>query len=410
MLYQVHEMQRAVLEPWRIWAELASDAYSHPLSPLSYLPQSRKYMAGYELMLRLTQRYGEPEFGIDSVQVAGKAVAVSESVVLDKPFCRLTHFAKDSAAVKPGSQPVVLVVAPLSGHFATLLRDTVRTMLSDHDVYITDWKDAREVPVIKGPFRFDDYVAYVREFIRTLGPAVHVVSVCQPTVPVLAAVALTATDNEKVQPKTMTMMGGPIDTRRSPTQVNTFAKQHTIAWFESHLIQRVPNKYEGAMRKVYPGFLQWMGFVAMNPDRHFDSHQDFYEDLIKGDGESAESHKRFYDEYNAVMDLPAEYYLDTVKRVFHDHSLAEGTLEVAGQLVEPANIRKTALFTIEGELDDISGHGQTEAAQGLCTGLPASRKQHFLAKGVGHYGIFSGRKYREMVYPRIRQFIADNRS
>jgi poly(3-hydroxybutyrate) depolymerase len=405
MLYQVHEMQRAVLEPWRIWAEMASDAYSHPLSPLSYLPQSRKFMAGYELMLRLTQRYGEPEFGIESVTVAGKQVAVREEITVDKAFCRLTHFAKDGVK----AQPVVLVVAPLSGHFATLLRDTVRTMLSDHDVYITDWKDAREVPLSKGPFRFDDYVAYVREFIRKLGPSVHVVSVCQPTVPVLAAISLTASDNEKVQPRTMTMMGGPIDTRRSPTQVNTFAKNHTIHWFENNLIQRVPNKYDGAMRRVYPGFLQWMGFVAMNPDRHFDSHSEFYENLVKGDGESAEAHKRFYDEYNAVMDLPAEYYLDTVQRVFHEHALAVGTLKVEGQPVEPGDIRKTALFTIEGELDDISGHGQTEAAQGLCTGLPASKKQHFLAKGVGHYGIFSGRKYREMVYPKIRQFIAEHR-
>jgi len=410
MLYQVHEMQRAVLEPWRIWAELASDACSHPLSPLAYLPNARKVSAGYELMLRLTQRYGEPEFGIHSVKVGQKDVPVHERVVVDKPFCRLTHFAKEATGAKVGkSQPVVLVVAPLSGHFATLLRDTVRTMLPDHDVYITDWKDAREVPLSKGAFSFDDYVSYVREFIRELGPAVHVVSVCQPTVPVLAAIALTATDNEKVQPKSMTMMGGPIDTRRNPTQVNTFAKQHTIAWFEQHLIQRVPNKYEGAMRRVYPGFLQWMGFVAMNPDRHFDSHWEFYENLVKGDGESAEAHKRFYDEYNAVMDLPAEYYLDTVQRVFHDHALAVGTLVVAGQLVEPANIRKTALFTIEGELDDISGHGQTEAAQMLCSGLPKAKKQHLLAKGVGHYGIFSGRKYRELVYPQIRDFIAANR-
>jgi poly(3-hydroxybutyrate) depolymerase len=404
MLYQVHEMQRAALEPWRMWAEWASGAYSHPLSPLSYLPQSRKFAAGYELMLRLTQRYGEPEFGIDAVPFKGRQVPVREEVIMDRNFCRLLHFAKEGVK----GQPVVLVVAPLSGHFATLLRDTVRTMLPDHDVYITDWKDAREVPFVKGSFHFDDYVDYVREFIRVLGPAVHVVSVCQPTVPVLAAISLMAADEEKIQPRSMTMMGGPIDTRRNPTEVNTFAKNHSIEWFENNLIQRVPNKYDGAMRRVYPGFLQWMGFVAMNPDRHFTSHSDYYEHLVKGDGESAEAHRRFYDEYNAVMDLPAEYYLDTVRRVFHDHALAAGTLQVAGQKVDPGRIRKTALFTIEGELDDISGNGQTEAAQDLCTSIPGAHKQHFLAMGVGHYGIFSGRKYREMIYPKIRQFIADH--
>lgn len=385
-----------------MWAELAGDAYSHPLSPLSYVPQSRKLAAGFELMMRLTQRYGEPDFGIATVKVAGRDVEVREEVALDKPFCRLTHFAK--TGVK--GQPVVLVFAPLSGHFATLLRDTVRTMLQDHDVYITDWKDAREVPLSHGPFHFDDYVSYVREFIRLLGPKVHSVSVCQPTVPVLAGISLMASEDEKVQPLTMTMMGGPIDTRRNPTQVNNFAKQHSIHWFEQHLIQRVPTKYAGAMRRVYPGFLQWMGFVAMNPDRHFDSHSEFYEHLVQGDGESAEAHRRFYDEYNAVMDLPAEYYLETVERVFHEHALAVGTLNVTGKPVQPEDIRKTALLTIEGELDDISGHGQTQAAHGLCTGIPAARKQHLLVKGVGHYGIFSGRKYREMIYPQIRDFIA----
>jgi poly(3-hydroxybutyrate) depolymerase len=401
MLYQVHEMQRAALEPWRVWAEFAGDAYSHPLSPFAYMPQSRKLAAGFELMLRLTQRYGEPDFGIATVKVGDRLVEVREHVVLDKAFCRLTHFAKKGVK----DQPVVLVFAPLSGHFATLLRDTVRTLLQDHDVYITDWKDAREVPHSEGPFHFDDYVAYVREFIRFLGPRVHSISVCQPTVPVLAGISLMASDGEKTQPLTMTMMGGPIDTRRNPTQVNNFAKQHSIEWFEQHLIQRVPTKYAGSMRRVYPGFLQWMGFVAMNPDRHYDSHREFYEHLVQGDGESAEAHKRFYDEYNAVMDLPAEYYLETVERVFHEHALAAGSLKVGSQQVRPHDIRKTALFTIEGELDDISGHGQTQAAHGLCTGIPAAQKQHLLAKGVGHYGIFSGRKYREMIYPQIRDFI-----
>ena len=401
MLYQIHEFQRAIIEPWRFLAELGAGAYGSPSSPFSYVPGSNKYAAGFELMLRVTQRYNKPAFGIDSVLIAKRQVAVREEVALDKPFCRLLHFVKPQLR----NQPKVLVVAPLSGHFSTLLRDTVRTMLVDHDVYITDWKDAREIPFDEGAFHFDDYVAYVQEFMRLLGPA-HVISVCQPTVPVLAAVALLAAHGDPVQPKTMTMMGGPIDTRRSPTKVNNFAKKHPISWFERNVIERVPNKYPGAMRRVYPGFLQWAGFVAMNPDRHVDSHWDFYQHLVAGDGESADAHKRFYDEYNAVMDLPAEYYLDTVRMVFQEYALPTGNMRVAGELVQPEKIKKTALFSIEGELDDISGFGQTEAALGLCTGIPDSRKQHFLAQGVGHYGIFSGRKYREMIYPLIRSFIA----
>ena len=401
MLYPIHEFQRAFLEPWRILAEFGADAYANPFSPLAYVPSSHKYAAGFELLLRITQRYGKPKFGIDSVIVAKRAVTVQEQVAADKPFCRLLHF------VKPGvmNQPKVLVVAPLSGHFATLLRDTVRTMLCDHEVYITDWKDARDIPFSEGPFHFDDYVAYVQEFIRLLGPDVHVISVCQPTVPVLAAVSLLAAQGDPRQPKTMTMMGGPIDTRNSPTDVNTFAKHRPISWFEQHVIQRVPTKYLGAMRRVYPGFLQWSGFVAMNPGRHVDSHRDFYQHLVAGDGESADAHKRFYDEYNAVMDLPAEYYLETVRMVFQEHALPLGTMRVAGELVEPARIRKTALFSIEGELDDISGVGQTEAAHGLCSGIPEARKKHLLATDVGHYGIFSGRKYRDVIYPQVRDFI-----
>jgi poly(3-hydroxybutyrate) depolymerase len=299
----------------------------------------------------------------------------------------------------------VLLFAPLSGHVATLLRDTVRTMIPDHDVWITDWIDAKEVPVTVGPFHFDDYVAYVREFLIHMGRDAHAISVCQPTVPVMAAVALMSAAGEKL-PRTLTMMGGPIDTRRTPTAVNTFAKTRPLSWFEAKVIQRVPIRYPGFMRRVYPGFLQFAGFVAMNPDRHMESHLQYYQHLVAGDGESAEQHRRFYDEYNAVMDLPAEYYMETVEAVFQKHLLPQGKLVVAGERVRPEAIRGTALFTIEGELDDISGNGQTEAAQGLTKGIPAKDKQHFEAKGVGHYGIFSGRKYREMIYPRIREFIA----
>ncbi|HET9576433.1 MAG TPA: polyhydroxyalkanoate depolymerase [Usitatibacter sp.] len=401
MLYQLYDWQRTALEPWRLFAQAANELYGHPDSPLSYLPGSRNVAAAFDLMTRLTQRYERPEFGIKSVRVGGEQFAVREEYAVEKPFCRLLHFRKVGAP----EQPRVLVFAPLSGHFATLLRDTVRTMLPDHDVFITDWIDAKEIPIAIGPFHFDDYVAYVRDFVSFMGPAAHAISVCQPTVPVLAAVSLMAANGEPI-PRTLTMMGGPIDTRRSPTAVNDFAKNRPLSWFEAKVIQRVPMRYPGFMRRVYPGFLQFAGFVAMNPDRHVESHMQYYQHLVEGDGDSADSHRRFYDEYNAVMDLPAEYYLDTVDRVFHRHLLPLGQLVVAGARVRPEAIRDTALFTIEGELDDISGNGQTEAAQSLCKSIPDRRKQHFLAKGVGHYGIFSGRKYREMIYPRIRDFIA----
>ena len=401
MLYQLYDWQRAALEPWRAFAQAGNDLYGNPDSPLSYLPGSRNVAAAFDLMTRLTQRYERPPFGITRVAAGQGEYAVRETVAIEKPFCRLLHFEKVGAP----AMPKVLVFAPLSGHFATLLRDTVKTMLADHDVWITDWIDAKEVPVTVGPFHFDDYVAYVREFIAFLGPECHAISVCQPTVPVMAAVALMSQAGED-PPRSLTMMGGPIDTRRSPTAVNTFAKTRPLAWFEAKVIQRVPVRYPGFMRKVYPGFLQFAGFVAMNPDRHMESHMQYYQHLVAGDGESAEAHRRFYDEYNAVMDLPAEYYIETVERVFQKHLLPQGKLEVAGERVRLEAIRGPALFTIEGELDDISGNGQTEAAQGLTKGIPARDKQHFEAKGVGHYGIFSGRKYREMIYPRIRDFIA----
>jgi poly(3-hydroxybutyrate) depolymerase len=287
------------------------------------------------------------------------------------------------------------------------LRDTVRTMLADHDVWVTDWKDAKEIPISVGPFHFDDYVAYVRDFVRHLGAEAHAISVCQPTVPVLAGVSLMAASGEDV-PRTLTMMGGPIDTRRSPTAVNTFAKHRPLSWFEAKVIQRVPMRYPGFMRRVYPGFLQFTGFVAMNPDRHMESHVQYYHHLVQGDGESADAHRRFYDEYNAVMDLPAEYYLETVDRVFQRHLLPQGKLTVAGEHVRPEAIKGAALFTIEGELDDISGNGQTEAAHLLCLNIPRERREHYVAPGVGHYGIFSGRRWREMIFPRVRDFIAKN--
>ncbi len=411
MLYQIYDWQRSAMEPWRVFARAANELYGHPDSPLSYLPGARNVAAAFDLMTRLTQRYERPEFGITSVRCGERDYAVSEVVAVAKPFCRLLHFAKAGAP----AQPRVIVFAPLSGHHATLLRDTVKALLADHDVWITDWIDAKEIPITVGPFHFDDYVAYVREFIAFVGRGgaphgdriqhSHAISVCQPTVPVLAAVSLMAAAGEPI-PRTLTMMGGPIDTRCSPTTVNNFATQRPLSWFEAKVIQRVPMAYPGFMRRVYPGFLQFAGFVAMNPDRHMESHMQYYQHLVAGDGESADSHRRFYDEYNAVMDLPAEYYLDTVERVFQKHLLPQGKLVVAGERVRPDAIKGAALFTIEGELDDISGNGQTEAAHRLTKGIAATEKLHFEAKGVGHYGIFSGRKYRELIYPRIREFIA----
>ena len=402
MLYQLYDWQRAALEPWRHLAHFGNEIYGNPASPLSFIPGSRNVAAAFDLMNRLTQDYGRPPFDIESAIVGEREYPVSEVREVVKPFCGLLHFVKEGAP----PQPRVLVFAPLSGHFSTLLRDTVRALLVDHDVWITDWVDAKEIPVTVGAFHFDDYVGYVREFIRHVGaPDVHVISVCQPTVPVLAAVSLMAAAGEPL-PRTLTMMGGPIDTRKSPTKVNNFARNRPLAWFEAKVIQRVPMRFPGFMRRVYPGFLQFAGFVAMNPDRHMESHAQYYQHLVEGDGDSAEGHRRFYDEYNAVMDLPAEYYLETVERVFQKQLLPHGKLVVAGETVNPGAIHGPALFTIEGELDDISGNGQTHAALGLCKGIPAARKQHYLAPGVGHYGIFSGRKYREMIYPKIREFIA----
>src|SRR5512134_2507969 len=301
-----------------------------------------------------------------------------------------------------------LIYVPLAKRLAAsselFLRVTVRSLLPEHEVWITDWVNARLVPLTAGPFHLADYVDYVRCWIELLSPELHVMSVCQPTVPVLAAVSLQAASGG-VTPKTMVMMGGPIDARRSPTAVNNLARRKPYSWFERHLIERVPAKYPGYMRRVYPGFLQHLGFVAMNPDRHLIEHWDYYHKLVLGDGDSAEAHRRFYDEYNAVLDMPAEYYLDTIKVVFQDFLLPKGKWEVRGTLVQPEAVRSAALFTIEGELDDISGNGQTEAAHGLCRSIPSEKRKHLLAKAVGHYGIFSGRKFRETIYPQIRDFV-----
>jgi poly(3-hydroxybutyrate) depolymerase len=411
MLYQLYETQRALLSPFAEFASASSKLYSHPLSPFTHTPMAHRVSAGLDLMHRLSKEYEKPEFNITSVTVSGVDVAVQEQAAITKPFCRLLRFKRFTdnlpMLTRMKDQPTVLVVAPLSGHHSTLLRETVRELLKDHKVYITDWTDARMVPVEAGPFHLDDYVAYVQEFIRHIGAEVNVISVCQPTVPVLAAISLMASAGD-ITPLTMTMMGGPIDARRSPTAVNNLAMNKSHEWFEHNVIYRVPVNYPGAGRRVYPGFLQHTGFVAMNPDRHLSSHYDYFLDLVRGDDDSADSHREFYDEYNAVLDMPAEYYLDTIKTVFQDFALVNGTWEVKGDLVRPQDITKPALLTIEGELDDISGAGQTKAAHELCTGIPKERQFHYDVEGAGHYGIFSGRRWREHVYPQVRNFIASH--
>jgi len=409
MLYQLYETQRALLAPFSEFASATAKLYNHPFSPFTHTPLAQRVSAGFDLAHRLAKEYEKPEFNLTQVTVDGTEVAVQEQVALTKPFCRLLRF-KRFTDVGPvlqhmKHQPTVLVVAPLSGHHATLLRDTVKSLLQDHKVFVTDWADARMVPLEQGPFHLDDYVAYVQEFIRHLGPEVNVISVCQPTVPVLGAISLMASNGE-FTPRTMVMMGGPIDARRSPTAVNNLAMNKSYQWFENNVIHRVPPNYPGASRAVYPGFLQHTGFVAMNPDRHMSSHYDYFLDLVRGDEDSAEAHRTFYDEYNAVLDMPAEYYLDTIKTVFHDFALVNGTWVVNGELVRPQDIRTTALLTIEGELDDISGAGQTKAAHEICTGVPKTRRFHYDVMGAGHYGIFAGRRWREKVYPEVREFIA----
>lgn len=408
MLYQLYETQRALLSPFSEFASATAKLYNHPLSPFAHTPMSHRVAAGFELLHRLSKEYEKPAFDITSATVGGTDVAVQEQVAMTRPFCRLLRFKRftDDGPVLSAmkEQPTVLVVAPLSGHHSTLLRDTVRSLLQDHKVYITDWTDARMVPLSEGLFHLDDYVAYVQDFIRHIGPDVNVMSVCQPTVPVLAAVSLMASNGEPT-PRTLTMMGGPIDARRSPTSVNNLAMNKSHAWFENNVIYRVPPNYPGAGRAVYPGFLQHSGFVAMNPDRHLSSHYDYFLDLIRGDDDSAEGHRRFYDEYNAVLDMPADYYLETIKTVFQDFSLVNGSWMVSGQLVRPQDISQSALLTIEGELDDISGAGQTKAAHDLCTGIPEHLHFHYDVAGAGHYGIFSGRRWREKVYPEVQRFI-----
>jgi poly(3-hydroxybutyrate) depolymerase len=400
-LYSLKEMHHAGMTPVRMMAHASKHLFSNPMHPLSYTGFGRHLAAASELVERLTQNYPKPEFGLKHTEINGKNVEVWEEIVLTKPFCQLRHFARDGK--QKGEK--LLIVAPMSGHHATLLRGTVEAMLPHHDVYITDWVDAREVPLYQGTFDLNTYIDYVIEFVHHLGTNVHVMAVCQPSVPVMAAVALMNAAKDKLAPKTMTLIGGPVDTRKAPTKVNTFSKEHPLEWYEANVVTRVPLNYPGFMRRVYPGFLQLTGFISMNFERHVGEHMKLFQHLVQGDGDGAASHRTFYNEYLSVADLPAEFYLQTIEEVFHNHALPEGELYHAGKRVDPKAITETAILAIEGELDDISGVGQTKAALDISTALPDSKKKYLLQHGVGHYGIFNGRKYREQVRPAITSWI-----
>ena len=407
-LYWLYEMGQAALNPSRAFADVTKLYFKNPLNPLARTQFGKTMAAASELFERATRRYGKPEWNIDSTTVNGQTVPIHINCVWERSFCRLLHFERVFEHAPKRPQPKVLIVAPMSGHYPTLLRGTVTAFLPNHDVYITEWVDARMVPVAEGRFDLDDYIDYIISILHKLGGDTHVVAVCQPSVPVIAATALMEASNDAYAPRTIVLMGGPIDTRINPTAVNLVAQQRGVNWFRRNVITKVPFPHPGVMRDVYPGFLQLNGFVSMNLDRHLDAHRDLFFHLVQGDGDSAQKHREFYDEYLAVMDLAAEFYLQTVDTVFVRHALPKGEMTHRGRAVDLTKIRNTALLTIEGEKDDISGVGQTEAAHNLCVNIPKERKAHYLQLAVGHYGVFNGSRYRAEIQPRIADFIRSN--
>jgi len=406
--YHLYELNHAAMAPFRALADMTRLYFQNPLNPLTHTSYGRQIAAGCEVLERTTRRYGKPEFGLDETSVGGVRVPVRENTVWSRPFCDLVRFERGVTTQR--NDPKILIVAPMSGHYATLLRGTVEALLPNADVYITDWIDARMVPVQDGKFDLDDYIDYIISMLHFLGPDTHVLGVCQPSVPVLAAVAVMEEREDPYVPSTMTLMGGPIDTRVAPTAVNDLAVTKGIDWFKSNVIMKVPFPHPGFMRDVYPGFLQLSGFMSMNLDRHVTAHRDFFQHLVEGDGDSAEKHRDFYDEYLAVMDLSAEFYLQTVETVFIEHALPRGTMTHNGLPVDCAKIRRTALLTVEGEKDDITGRGQTRAAHDLCTSLPDDMKAHYEQPNVGHYGVFNGSRWRAEIAPRVMDFIRSNRA
>jgi poly(3-hydroxybutyrate) depolymerase len=398
-------MGQASLNPARAFADMTKLWFENPLNVLSNTDVGKSIAAGCELFERTTRRYGKPDWGLHDTEVNGVRVPVEIKTVWEKPFCRMLYFDRHLTQPPRRQQPRVLIVAPMSGHYATLLRGTVEAFLPGHEVYVTDWADARMVPLAEGRFDLDDYVDYVIEMMHALGGNVHVVAVCQPSVPVLAAVSVMEAEKDPYFPTSMTLMGGPIDTRRNPTAVNELAEKKGINWFRSHVITKVPFPHPGFMRNVYPGFLQLTGFMSMNLDRHMDAHKDLFENLVKGDGDLVDKHVEFYDEYLAVMDLTAEFYLQTVDQVFVKHTLPKGQMRHRGKPVDPSKVTRVALMTVEGEKDDISGLGQTEATHDLCTRIPDTRRVHYVQQGVGHYGVFNGSRFRSEIVPRISDFM-----
>jgi poly(3-hydroxybutyrate) depolymerase len=409
MLYTLYETGYYGSTPLRLGARLMREFWSSPLNPARDSLLGRRLFASSDLFANLTRRYGRPEWNIDSVEIEGEAVRVRRTEVWSSPWVKLTHFTRDMADMRKTGrrelEPAVLIVAPLSGHYATLLRGTVQTFLQDHEVFVTEWSNARDVPMMEGRFDFYDYVDHIREMLRLLGPRPHVVAVCQPGPAVLAAAALMAEDQEPSRPATMTFMGSPIDARLSPTVTNKLAEEKPFAWFKSNMIYAVPGPYPGIGRRVYPGFVQLFSFMSMNMDRHQEAHRQYLEDLMAGDGDSADKHLEFYDEYLSVLDLPEEFYLQTIDIVFQNYLLPKGELVHKGRPVRPELIKDIGLMTVEGENDDISGIGQTQAAHTLCSGLPEEFHEDYVQPHVGHYGVFNGRRFNEEIYPRVREFI-----
>lgn len=405
MNYHAYELAHAMLSPMRMGVETFKAGINFPFNPFSNTPLARSMSAACELFENVTRRYGKPHFGIDSVKMGGLDVPIREEIVLRKPFCNLLHFDRNRDIAGDRYDPKVLLVAPMSGHYATLLRGTVEAMLPEHNLYITDWVDAREVPMFEGHFDLDDFIDYIIDFVTYLGPNTHIIAVCQPAVPALAATAIMAARDSAIQPASLTMMGGPIDTRRNPTVVNKLAMERPLSWFANNVISTVPFPHAGFMRRVYPGFMQLTGFMTMNLEKHMKAHRDLFSNLVKGDCDSVKQHQTFYDEYMAVMDLTEEFYLQTVKTVFQDHLLPDGKMMHRGERVDCSAIRKTAIISVEGERDDICGLGQTQAALDLCTNVPADEKYHYVQSGVGHYGVFNGTRWRTEIQPRIREMI-----
>ncbi|SDD97230.1 polyhydroxyalkanoate depolymerase [Rhodospira trueperi] len=408
MLYHIHEFNHHAMTPMRMMAQAVNMLATNPLLPTSHTGLGRTVAAGTDVFERITRKYPKPDFGLAETVVDGQLVGVRERIVEHKPFCNLIHFERDLPEER--DDPAVLVVAALSGHYATLMRGTVQALLPEHEVYITDWLNARDVALWHGEFDMASYVNYLIEFMEVLGPDTSMLAVCQPGVPVLCANALMSEDDNPNRPNAMVLMGSPIDTRMGKTAVNLFAESKDMSWFRRRFIQTVPAPYMGAGRSVYPGFLQLGGFMAMNVERHMDAHRDYFNHLVEGDGDSAAAHRKFYDEYLSVMDMPAAFYLETIERVFKEHHLPEGRMMIGDRLVKPEAITDVGLMTVEGEKDDITGLGQTEAAHGMLTGLSAKHREHMVCPGVGHYGIFNGRRWREMILPRVATFIRAQRA